>query len=100
MASVAIAGGGGASANQQVPRLGKAARIASATADGMGGMTKFCDLSAAYRKLLARRLARRCREFIHGCLREEEWLDAEDEFEKVIRAGLEDLEQRGTRVRD
>jgi hypothetical protein len=49
-----------------------------------------CDLSAAYLKLLARRLARECREIVQSCLREEEWLDAEDEFAKVILSGLEE----------
>jgi hypothetical protein len=54
-----------------------------------------CDLSAVYLKLLARRLARQCREIIQACLREEEWLDAEEEFEKVIRAGLEEFSEAG-----
>jgi hypothetical protein len=36
----------------------------------------------------ARRLARECREIVQGCLREEEWQDADQEFAKVIRAGL------------
>jgi hypothetical protein len=47
-----------------------------------------CDLSATYLKDLARRLARECREIIQSCLREEEWLDAEDEFARVILTGL------------
>lgn len=49
-----------------------------------------CDLSAVYVHLLARRLARQCRAIVQSCLREEEWLDAEDEFAKVILAGLQE----------
>jgi len=46
------------------------------------------DLSAIDLNLVARRLARQCREIIQSCLREEEWLDAEDEFARVILTGL------------
>jgi hypothetical protein len=49
------------------------------------------DLSAIDRNVLARRLARQCREIVQACLREEEWIDAEDEFTKVIVSGLEEL---------
>ena len=33
---------------------------------------------------LARRIARRCRWIVQGCLREEEWGDADDEFYQVV----------------
>jgi hypothetical protein len=36
----------------------------------------------------ARRLARECRALVQGCLREEEWQDADREFFAVIAAGL------------
>jgi hypothetical protein len=49
-----------------------------------------CDLSAVYFKLLARRLARQCREIVQAFLREAEWIDAENEFAKVILSELED----------
>ncbi len=39
---------------------------------------------------LAIRLARQCRNIIQSCLREEEWRDADTEFYRVIRAGLEE----------
>jgi hypothetical protein len=51
-------------------------RLRSVRASRVLKMT--CDLSAIYMKLLARWLARNCREIIQSCLREEEWLDAED----------------------
>ena len=35
----------------------------------------------------ARRIARECRGIVQGCLREEEWLDADGEFFKVIKKG-------------
>jgi hypothetical protein len=35
------------------------------------------------------RLAKRCREVIQACLREEEWRDADLEFYRIIRAELE-----------
>jgi hypothetical protein len=40
---------------------------------------------------LSIRLAKQCRHIIQGCLREEEWRDADFEFYRVIRAGLEEL---------
>ena len=40
---------------------------------------------------LAIRLARACRRVVQGCLREEEWGEADREFYLVIRAGLEEL---------
>lgn len=39
---------------------------------------------------LAWRLAKECRSIVQGCLREEEWLDAEREFFAVIQTGLMD----------
>jgi hypothetical protein len=36
------------------------------------------------------RIARRCRHVIQGCLREEEWADADDEFYRIC---LEELER-------
>lgn len=36
------------------------------------------------------RLARRCRFVIQTCLREEEWNDADLEFYRIIRQGLEE----------
>ena len=58
------------------------------------------ELSEGFLKLLARRLARQCREIIQACLREEEWADCEKEFEIVIRAGLRELdEQRRIRIK-
>lgn len=40
---------------------------------------------------LAIELARQCRYIVQGCLREEEWIDADREFYMVIREGLEKL---------
>ena len=40
---------------------------------------------------VAMRLARECRGIIQACLREEEWLDAEEEFRWVILAGLNEV---------
>lgn len=40
---------------------------------------------------LAVGLARQCRHIVQGCLREEEWIDADREFYMVIREGLERL---------
>jgi hypothetical protein len=40
----------------------------------------------------ARRMARACRRIVQACLREEEWADADEEFERVILAGLKNLE--------
>lgn len=37
------------------------------------------------------RIARRCRHVIQVCLREEEWPDADREFYRIIREGLEEL---------
>jgi hypothetical protein len=37
---------------------------------------------------LAWRAARKCREVVQTCLREEEWADADQEFFAVISAGL------------
>jgi hypothetical protein len=48
---------------------------------------------------LAIRLARECRHIIQAVLREEEWADADREFYRVIRSGLEDYRasaRRGT----
>jgi hypothetical protein len=39
-------------------------------------------------KNLAARLAKRCRQIIQSCLREEEWQDADEEFFDVILEGL------------
>jgi hypothetical protein len=39
----------------------------------------------------ASRMARACRRIIQGCLRDEEWRDADEEFYRVILAGLEEL---------
>ena len=41
--------------------------------------------------MLSIRLARQCRFIIQACLREEEWADADREFYRVIRRGLEDF---------
>lgn len=38
---------------------------------------------------LARRLAKECRHVVQGCLREEEWRDADEEFLGIIAAGLQ-----------
>ena len=40
------------------------------------------------------RLARQCRHIIQACLREEEWGDADREFYRVIRQGLEDFKAK------
>jgi hypothetical protein len=40
------------------------------------------------------RLARQCRFIIQACLREEEWADADREFYRVIRQGLEDFKAK------
>ncbi|HWB11272.1 MAG TPA: hypothetical protein VG826_18730 [Pirellulales bacterium] len=39
-------------------------------------------------RALALRLARACRRVVQGCLREEEWRDADEEFCRVILVGL------------
>lgn len=39
----------------------------------------------------AKRMARQCRHIVQGCLREDEWLDADEEFRTVILKGLEEL---------
>ena len=41
--------------------------------------------------LLALRLARACRQVVQGCLREEEWADADGEFYDIILSGLKEL---------
>ena len=41
------------------------------------------------------RLAVQCRRIVQGCLREEEWRDADREFYLVIRAGLEQFRAEG-----
>lgn len=38
----------------------------------------------------ALRLARACRRVVQACLREEEWADADEEFARIIAAGLEE----------
>ena len=43
---------------------------------------------------LALRLARACRRVVQGCLREEEWHDADAEFFRIIRKGLRRREER------
>lgn len=40
---------------------------------------------------LSMRLARQCRHIIQVCLREDEWIDADREFTRIIRAGLDEL---------
>lgn len=40
---------------------------------------------------LSIRLAKQCRNVIQCCLREEEWRDADMEFYRLIRAGLEEF---------
>ena len=40
---------------------------------------------------LAVRLARKCRNIVQACLREEEWGDADRAFYEVIREGLEQV---------
>lgn len=42
----------------------------------------------------ALQIARRCRQIIQGCLREEEWHDADEEFCAVILAELRQLQER------
>jgi hypothetical protein len=37
----------------------------------------------------AQRAARRCRRVVQACLREEEWVDADEEFYLIIREELE-----------
>jgi hypothetical protein len=41
---------------------------------------------------LALRMARACRHVIQGCLREEEWLDADEAFFEIILAELQQLQ--------
>ena len=36
-------------------------------------------------------IARRCRHVVQACLREEEWIDADQEFYQIIREALEAL---------
>ena len=54
---------------------------------------KFVETQAADSAIhaLAIRLARQCRHIIQVCLREEEWGEADREFYRVIRQGLEDF---------
>lgn len=40
---------------------------------------------------LAMRLARECRRIVQACLREDEWIDADEEFARVIRKGLKQI---------
>jgi len=42
-------------------------------------------------RALAQRMARACRHVVQGCLREEEWLDADEAFFEIISAGFEEL---------
>jgi hypothetical protein len=42
-------------------------------------------------KQVALRMARRCRHIIQGCLREEEWRDADTEFYAIILEELQNL---------
>ena len=44
---------------------------------------------------LSVRLARECRSIVQVCLREEEWADADREFYRITRAGLEELTSSG-----
>jgi hypothetical protein len=46
---------------------------------------------------LSIRLARACRNIVQACLREEEWGDADREFYRIIRAGLEDYKLGGNK---
>lgn len=39
----------------------------------------------------AKQMSRQCRHIVQGCLREEEWLDADAEFYAVIMHGLQEL---------
>lgn len=50
-----------------------------------------CHPPDAVRRAMAIRLAKACREIIQTCLREEEWSVADQEFHRVILAGLEEL---------
>jgi len=42
----------------------------------------------AWLQAAAHRMARQCRHVVQGCLREEEWLDADAEFCAIIFSGL------------
>ena len=42
----------------------------------------------------ALRMARRCRHIVQGCLREEEWADADQEFYAVILSELKQLRRK------
>lgn len=37
------------------------------------------------------RIARRCRHLVQGCLREEEWADADREFYRIARQEIESI---------
>jgi hypothetical protein len=64
----------------------------------MGIVLKNAEVEEDELRAAALRMARRCRHIIQGCLREEEWRDADAEFSAVI---LEELERLvGTRVDD
>lgn len=39
------------------------------------------------------RLAMECRRIVQACLREEEWIEADREFYRVIREGLEEFKK-------
>lgn len=43
---------------------------------------------------LSRRLAGQCRHVVQACLREEEWLDADQEFSSITAAGLLERDKR------
>lgn len=45
----------------------------------------------------AQRLAMACRRVIQGCLREEEWRDADNEFTAIILNGLKSLHSKSSR---
>lgn len=50
-----------------------------------------CPGSCPVIEVSIRAVAKRCVFIIRGCLREEEWIDAEEEFRRIILEGLKDL---------
>lgn len=53
--------------------------------------TRDCAAHCPVIEVSIRSVAKQCVFIIRGCLREEEWIDAEEEFQRVIFDGLKGL---------
>ena len=58
--------------------------------EGGCGSAPTAEAAMPSHEQIAIKVARRCREIIQTCLREEEWADAEEEFRRLILAGLQE----------